>query len=266
MHNTLAKREIAESLPHAQLTAIWHVDADRTYCIDRTPETQADKYYAVRTLAGRGELRLLDGRAFDLSSGTLAIFAANTVVHYATVDTGWEFYWFEFHRASLTDACDRVIEIRPSGQERRDLERCFACLGSGRMQETALAEALFNTLLADWQLTATGTPQSPLSPEQITFLLEKGRREGLGMAQLAHEAGMCERSFRNAVHQATGLSPKAYLLKGEMTAAMELLRTTAMTVAEVADCLHYSNPFYFSRVFKQYYGLSPQQVRRYIVQ
>ena len=95
-------------------------------------------------------------------------------------------------------------------------------------------------------------------------LLEKGRRERLSVAELAREAGMCERSFRGAVRAVTGLSPKGYMLKGEMTAAMELLRTTDMSVSEIAASLNYVNPFYFSRVFKKYYGVSPQQAKRNI--
>ena len=100
-----------------------------------------------------------------------------------------------------------------------------------------------------------------MSPRELTALLEKGRRERLPIAELAREAGMCERSFRDAVHAATGMSPKSYMLRGEMTAAMELLRTSGMSISEIASCFYYSSQFYFSRVFKKYYGVSPQRVR-----
>ena len=35
-----------------------------------------------------------------------------------------------------------------------------------------------------------------------------------------------------------------------------------MTVSEIARSLRYSNPFCFSRVFKIYYGLSPEHIRK----
>ena len=94
------------------------------------------------------------------------------------------------------------------------------------------------------------------------MLLERGRRERLSIPELFRMAGMCERSFRSAVLAATGLSPKAYMIQGEMEAAMELLRTTRMSISDVAASLDYTTPFYFSRVFKKFYGLSPQQVRQ----
>jgi two-component system response regulator YesN len=46
-----------------------------------------------------------------------------------------------------------------------------------------------------------------------------------------------------------------------MEAAMELLQTTSKSVTEVADDLDFENPFYFSRVFKKYYGIAPKRAR-----
>ena len=51
------------------------------------------------------------------------------------------------------------------------------------------------------------------------------------------------------------------MLKGEMNAAMELLLTSSMSISEISACFNYSSQFYFSRVFKKYYGVSPQQAR-----
>lgn len=46
-----------------------------------------------------------------------------------------------------------------------------------------------------------------------------------------------------------------------MNAAMELLLTSSMSISEISACFNYSSQFYFSRVFKKYYGVSPQQAR-----
>ena len=134
-----------------------------------------------------------------------------------------------------------VCELRLSTQERIELERCLASLDSASAREGVLANALFEYLLADWLLRAEGARQGGMSPRELTALLEKGRRERLPIAELAREAGMCERSFRDAVHAATGMSPKSYMLRGEMTAAMELLRTSGMSISEIASCFNYLN-------------------------
>ena len=148
-----------------------------------------------------------------------------------------------------------------SAQERIELERCFISLGSGNAQECALADMLFGYLLADWQLRATEVGAEGMSPQDIVALLEKGRRERITIAELAREAGMCERSFRDAARMATGLAPKAYMLKGEMTAAMELLRTTALPVQEVCAQVGYTNWSTFLRAFRKRAGTTPLQYR-----
>jgi len=81
--------------------------------------------------------------------------------------------------------------------------------------------------------------------QEILILLERGRRERLSIPELSRMAGMCERSFRSAVLAATGLSPKAYMIQGEMEAAMELLRTTRMSISDVAASLDYTTPLLF---------------------
>ena len=42
-----------------------------------------------------------------------------------------------------------------------------------------------------------------------------------------------------------------------MKTALELLNTKKYTIAEVSKKIGYKNQFYFSREFKEYYGVSP---------
>lgn len=263
MRNILSKREFSGDMPRARLEAIWHVEADQSYDVSRLRAALSYEHMtAVRTLTGRGSMELFDGARFELEANSLMLVPRRDIAHYAAAPEGWHFYWFEFIQACGPDELFLAPQGIPmSAQERIELERCFVSLGSGAPQECLLAESLFNYLLADWRTRARGDGEGRMSAHELIALLERGRQERLSIAGLARRAGMCERSFRDAVHAATGMSPKAYMLRGEMAAAMELLRTSGMSVAEIAACFEYSSPFYFSRVFKKYYGLSPQQVR-----
>ena len=44
-----------------------------------------------------------------------------------------------------------------------------------------------------------------------------------------------------------------------------LLRTTSLSIQEVAEQTGYSNPLTFSKVFKNAYGLSPKNYRKHIL-
>lgn len=254
MRDIMNSRKQRKDVPRAQLNAAWYVDADKTYDVHISRAAFGSSRIAVRTLAGEGHMTLADGSEFSLPANSLGVFHSSHVVRYFTVADKWEFYWFEYDGESCPNRAD-IIPM--SAQELVELERCFTHLGGESKHEYLISDSLFNYLLADWTLRAADTGKK----QAILALLERGRREKITIAQLAKEAGMCERSFRSAVTEATGLSPKAYMLKCEMAAAMELLRTTDMTISEIAACLNYSTPFYFSRTFKSHFGVSPNQVR-----
>lgn len=262
MRNIVSIREGQAEMPLARLQSIWYVDADKSYrrlCKSRMNDCG---YVAVRTLTGRGRIELFGGEVFSPGSGSLGFFRPEDISCYEAEDEGWEFYWFKFDmQAGELKGLNRLHEIRLSAQERGELERCFMGLSGRSQAEMIRAEALFNYLLADWQVRTAEGQEGGMAAEEIISLLEKGRRGQMSIASLAREAGMCERRFRDAVRRATGLSPKAYMIKGEMVAAMELLRTSEMSVSEIAACFNYTDPLYFSRTFKKYYGISPQHVR-----
>lgn len=262
MRNLQSHREYSREVPRARLNAVWYVEADGSYSVKRKQEAQEGGYIAVRTLTGQGSMTLRGGDKHLLAPNSLGIFEMRQILNYEADEEGWQFYWFEFElEGQKPKGLNRISQIRLSAQERAELERCFMSLSRNAVYECMMAEALFSYLLADWQTRLEDEAGAGCARQTVLSLLEKGRRERLSIAQMARSAGMCERSFRDAVHEATGLSPKAYMLKGEMAAAMELLRTTDMTISEIAACFNYASPFYFSRVFKKYYGVSPQRVR-----
>ena len=64
----------------------------------------------------------------------------------------------------------------------------------------------------------------------------------------------------------TGLSMGQYHNKIRMEEACRLLRSTSMTVGEIASELGFSDMLYFSRRFHSYSGLSPTEYRRKTMQ
>lgn len=262
MIDILAQRGKYAPEPSACCRAIWYVKADSTYCVKRKRSVWQRGFVAVRTLTGAGDLCLFDGLAFELNANSVAVFSSAEIERYAARGDGWQFYWFEFDMAQgnvpLLRQCRHVMM---SAQERAELDRAYMSLSSGLADECALADAMLTYFLRAWKAQSGGNDERGAVFQLVTGILEKSRGEKRSIADMAHEANMCERSFRDAVQAATGLSPKAYLLRGAMTAAMELLRTTSMSISEIAACFNYSSPLYFSRVFKKYYGISPQHVR-----
>lgn len=73
--------------------------------------------------------------------------------------------------------------------------------------------------------------------------------------------------IRKLFKKETGATPAEYLLKERMTLAQQLLssgisnRFSPYTVSQVAEACGYSEPLYFSRVFKNYFGVAPSEYK-----
>ena len=261
MKNLLSKRQIDVPRIYSYLCAIWYVDADDTYCIVKNPGTYESDYIAVRTVKGCGILTEFNHQVHELNEHTLGIFRSSDVMRYEADVDGWEFFWFRFNHSNWNEFINQVHNLRISTFEYKEMEYCFASLNSGVANECMAAEALFNYLLSDWLVRLKNGQQDRISLQEIVLLLEKGRHDKLNLSEIAREAGMSERSFRSTVHRVCGMSPKEYITKIEMETAMDLLRTTHKSISEISCQLNYDNPFYFSRVFKKFFGISPTQAR-----
>ncbi|MBN2712230.1 MAG: helix-turn-helix transcriptional regulator, partial [Planctomycetes bacterium] len=58
----------------------------------------------------------------------------------------------------------------------------------------------------------------------------------------------------------TGISPSEYLQRLRMQRAFSLLRSSQMSVKEIAYACGFSDPAYFSRCIRDASGLTPRQL------
>ena len=77
-------------------------------------------------------------------------------------------------------------------------------------------------------------------------------------AQLCH---MSKYHFIREFKKLTGQSPIQYRNSLCMSRAAELLENTNLSVYEIAASLGIDNPLYFSKKFKDFYGISPSSYR-----
>ena len=83
------------------------------------------------------------------------------------------------------------------------------------------------------------------------------------VAALSAAAGMSPSNFYLLFRRATGQSPLAFLTRARMRLACMLLENTSLQVKQIAQDLGYSDPFYFSRLFKVIHGVAPLWYRVY---
>ena len=95
----------------------------------------------------------------------------------------------------------------------------------------------------------------------VRYISEHYLTEEIRVPALAEACGMSESYLKRLFLAAFGLSPKKYITKLRMEHALELLRSNMFTVGEIAEKCGYESLYYFSRVFKESFGISPTHYR-----
>lgn len=97
---------------------------------------------------------------------------------------------------------------------------------------------------------------APVIESAIRYIGKNWSRE-IDFEVLARKLGTSYRHFRRLFQEATGLPPGQYLLNLRLNQAKRLLST--LPIAEVAARVGFSDPFYFSRLFKKKVGVAPSR-------
>ena len=100
------------------------------------------------------------------------------------------------------------------------------------------------------------------------FMADFGRvvRERMSDSSLSVETissvlGLSRVQMYRKVKQLTGQSPVEIIRVTRLKKAEQLLKATRMTVSEIAYEVGFSSPSYFSKCFKDYFGIQPGEVR-----
>jgi ABC-type sugar transport system ATPase subunit len=90
---------------------------------------------------------------------------------------------------------------------------------------------------------------------------EKINEPDIDIQKIAENVYMGYENFRRRFKLQVGLSPNQYFLRIKMDKAKDLLLYTNMEIKEIAEKLGFSDPFYFSRVFKEKENMAPAKFR-----
>lgn len=93
------------------------------------------------------------------------------------------------------------------------------------------------------------------------WYIESHYREPMKLEQAAAAAGVTRYHFARAFALAVGMSPRAYLRRRRMAAAVEQLLAGTDDLLSLALAIGYGSHEAFSRAFKQEFGATPEAVR-----
>lgn len=232
-------------------------------------------------VSGKGTLVADDeeGRPirYKLGAGQgFMVFPGQVTTYAADLKDPWQYTWIEFDGLRVKSALDSIgltpsnpIYSSKSSELRETMRSEISAIVNGRdSNEFELIGHLylfFGAFLGSISVQRVEVPPSKAndrySQEAIRYI-EENYRGDISVERLAEMAGLNRSYFGKVFKQATGKTPQQYLLLYRMAKAAELLKLTALSIADISKSVGYPNQLHFSRAFKNTYGLSPREWRK----
>lgn len=126
------------------------------------------------------------------------------------------------------------------------------------------SKVLFTGLIEEMMISAKrrlyGSDTEPII--QAVEYIRQNYTSPLSVSELSDRFGLERRRFAYLFERHIGMSPNRYITECRLRRAKDLLRTCACPISQVAECVGYTDSFYFSRLFKRQTGLSPTEFRQ----
>jgi AraC family transcriptional regulator of arabinose operon len=186
---------------------------------------------------------------------------------------GWEFYWLHFRATErlrtqldwfrparawqIHTVHDAPLRVRIA-EALEQAHRINLTNPDLKLREPlleAMLEAVILQIAAGSETMATHAVDTRVEHALEHFHCDIAAPAGVDV--LAGVAGLSRSQFTLLFRRGTGRTPQQYVEDRRLEMAAYYLKTTAISVAEVAQKVGFDNPFYFSLRFKKRFGASP---------
>lgn len=259
-----------EIIKDFHLTAIGHYP--HAVYHDRERKKGCDEYILLYCLEGQGTIKIYN-KTITLSANEFFIIPSNIAHHYKSSTTNpWSIYLVHFNGKNADHLYFRYtkqtdldpIKI-PFNEQKCDLFLKIIQLLE-RSYEDAYLELsnsylvqFITTLVYQPLITSITETNNPVS-KSINFM-KKHIDQPLTISELASEQSLSISRYSEVFKFETGSSPISYFIHLKMQKSCQYLYFTNMSIKEIAVAVGFSDPYYFSRMFKKVLGISPSKYK-----
>lgn len=180
-------------------------------------------------------------------------------------------YWVHFSGTAvpeiIADAGLKRFGIWQKGNVQSSIIRIFDRMlyhytvhtGLRHLALAADLAALLTEIGKSVSFTGSGTDERL---RKVIVDMQKRCPEHTDTEKYAAMLGVSKGRFLHIFKEAVGISPCAYMMQLRLAKAADSLLISDRTVAEIAYEIGFRDPLYFSRRFKQQYGISPEHFRQ----
>lgn len=230
-----------------------------------------DHYLIHLVVAGKGVYQV-NGAAYQVQGGDLFLAKPNQLITYAADEVEpWEYYWVGFNGA----CANKLVQQTPFS-ESAPVHHC--------KELNAVQEALYNIYLSrgpepQCEALMTGylyifmanlmkearaiMPNVGSSSSQYVLsaikYIQFNYSHDISVDDIAKAVGVSRSHLYRVFMANVGQSPIDYLTDYRISEACSLLKSSNLSIAEIAISVGFFDQFYFSRVFKKIKGVPPSK-------
>lgn len=235
-------------------------------------------YYLIHLVVSGKGIYTVGSEEYLIEAGSAFIIKPQTRVSYcADENDPWEYCWVGFNGADASRLVDLTAfeednpVIKFSEDDARQLKKCILSLytnfGTSAEQETMTVSKLFEMfsliMKAAPQKHAESSAARVYVKNAIKYI-QRNFSSNIDVADIAAHIGLSRSHLYRIFMGSLSLSPNEYLTQYRINQACLLLRTSGLSVGEIASSVGFEDQLYFSRVFKKIKGVPPSHYVREI--
>ncbi len=213
--------------------------------------------------------------SYQVKSGQgFMCFPGQICTYIADRNIPWEYAWLEFDGLRVKETLE-LIGLKPDQPIYKARQKDMAETMKNEMlyivnhKEASPFHLIGHLYLfmdsllhssAGTQLSRGNSLRDFYIKEAFSFI-EQNFQNDISVEDIAASCGQNRSYFGKIFRENMGKSPQEFLISYRMTKAVELLKLTSLSIADIGNAVGYPNQLHFSRAFKNVYGVSPRQWR-----
>ena len=210
---------------------------------------------------------LESGQGFLISPGQINTYSADQ-------EQPWKYVWLEFDGLMAAEYLNEagLSALQPIYQsesvELAEQVRDTMLYIADHSDASILRLIGFLCILLDTLIQSSSTRQKTHHTQLRDFYvqeaisyMEQHYQRNITIEEIAGACRLNRSYFSKLFKEKKGYSPQEYLIQLRLSKAADLMRTTSMSIGDIAASCGYPNQLHFSRAFKQRYGVPPREWR-----
>jgi AraC-type DNA-binding domain-containing proteins len=230
-----------------------------------------DHYLIHFIVSGKGTFQV-DGKKYHLSEGQAFLIKPSQLVQYtADEHEPWEYYWVGFNGTNASRIVSRLpfsevvpyYKLKNPHRIRETLYNIFLSRGHEVYHDSLMIGNLYIFLgelmrEAKSLIPNKNSTGSTYVIKAIKFI-QFNYSHDVRIDDIARSVGISRSHLYRVFINTAGCSPIDYLTEYRINEACYLLKSSNLSIAEVAASVGFFDQFYFSRVFRRAKGVPPSR-------